>query len=128
MRLLLDTHALAWWLLDNPRLPERTRNLIAEADNEVLVSAVSAFEVATKFRIGKWNDIGPLAMAFEEIVSAQDFALLHVSANHASRAGLMRGAHRDPFDRLLAAQTEIEGLQLVTDDARFRDLGTATIW
>jgi len=128
MRLLLDTHALAWWLLDDPRLPTHTRELIANPENEIVVSAVSAFEAATKFRIGRWNDIGPLAMAFEEIVAKQDFSILPISAHHASRAGLLPGSHRDPFDRLLAAQTEIEGSYLVTNDPRFADLGVRVIW
>lgn len=128
MRLLLDTHALAWWLLDDQRLPTRTREIIADPENEIVVSAVSAFETATKFRIGKWNEIGPLALAFEEIVVAQDFAILPISARHASRAGLLPGDHRDPFDRLLAAQAEIEGLCLLTNDPRLGNFGTSVLW
>jgi PIN domain nuclease of toxin-antitoxin system len=128
MRLLLDTHTLAWWLLDDLRLPSRTRALIADRENEIFASAVSAFEVATKFRIGKWNDIGPLAIAFEEIVATQNFVVLPIAASHACRAGLLRSSHRDPFDRLLAAQTEIEGLHLVTNDPKFENFGTRIAW
>ncbi|WP_375567702.1 type II toxin-antitoxin system VapC family toxin [Oceaniradius stylonematis] len=128
MRLLLDTHTLAWWFLDDPKLSRRARDLIADTDNEVFVSAVSAFEAATKFRIGKWNDIGPLAVAFEPTMLSLNYPVLSISAAHAGRAGLMAGDHRDPFDRLLAAQAEIDGLALVTNDRQFTLLGSRTIW
>lgn len=128
MRLLLDTHTLAWWLLDDPRLSVKARNLLKDPDNELFASAVSAFEAATKFRLGKWPEAGPMATAFEEVMRAQGLPVVSITARHAARAGLMAGEHRDPFDRLLAAQADIEDMVLVTNDARFTDFGTDTVW
>ena len=128
MRLLLDTHALAWWLLDDRRLPSRVHDLIADPDNEIWASAVSAFEAGTKYRIGKWRDIEELALNFEQAVRAENFGLLAISAAHASCGGLLGGSHRDPFDRLLAAQSLIESLPLVTNDPAFQAFAVETVW
>lgn len=128
MKLLLDTHALAWWLLDDGRLSIRARDLIGDPENQIFASAVSAFETATKHRLGKWPEIGPLTAAFEEVVTAQHFAIIPISAAHAGRAGNLPGTHRDPFDRLLAAQAQIEGLALLTNDRRLGDFHVETVW
>jgi PIN domain nuclease of toxin-antitoxin system len=128
MRLLLDTHTLAWWLLNDERLSARARDLIGDPENRIFASAISAFETATKHRLGKWPEIGPLTAAFEEIVTSQDFTIIPVSATHAGRAGALQGAHRDPFDRILAAQAQIEGLGLLTNDRRLGSFGIDTIW
>ena len=128
MNLLLDTHTLAWWLLDDPKLSSRVAELIKSAGADVCVSAVSAYEATLKHRLGKWPEIGPLAGAFEQIVAAEGFTLLPVTGRHAARAGFFSAAHRDPFDRILAAQAEIEELTLATNDRRFVDFGTRTVW
>ncbi|MBI2719865.1 MAG: type II toxin-antitoxin system VapC family toxin [Rhizobiales bacterium] len=128
MRILCDTHTLAWWLLDDRRLSQTMRALIIEPGNQVLVSAVSAFEMATKFRIGKWPDIGNLVGRFEEAVASENFEILPLSPSHAIRGGLLDGAHCDPFDRLLAGQSLVEGIPLVTSDAAFKAWGVETVW
>jgi PIN domain nuclease of toxin-antitoxin system len=128
VRLLLDTHALAWWLLDDPRLPEKVRLLVEDRDNTIFASAISAYEAAYKHRIGKWPEIGPLVAAFEEIVASQGFELLSISGKHAARAGLYAADHSDPFDRMLASQAEVEDLFLATNDRRFADFGTRVAW
>ena len=128
MRLLLDTHALAWWLLDNSRLPDRVRRLVEDTDNTIFASAISAYEAAYKHRVGKWPEVGPLAAAFEEIVTSQGLELLPISGKHAARAGLYAIDHSDPFDRMLAAQAEVEDLSLATNDRRFADFGTRVVW
>jgi PIN domain nuclease of toxin-antitoxin system len=128
VNLLLDTHALAWWLLDDPRLSKRVAALISDTATNVHVSAVSAYEAALKHRLGKWPEAAPLAGAFEQIVAAEGFNLLPVTGRHAARAGFFNAAHRDPFDRILAAQAEIEELTLATNDGRFADFGTRTVW
>ena len=128
MNLLLDTHALAWWLLDDARLSTRVASLLADARTNVFVSAVSAYETALKHRLGKWPEIGPLAGAFEQIVAAEGFKLLPVTGRHAARAGFFSAQHRDPFDRILAAQAEIEDLTLASNDGRFAEFGTRTVW
>lgn len=128
MRLLLDTHALAWWYLDDPRLPERVRLLVGDPDNTVFASAISAYEAGYKHRIGKWPDVGPLLAAFDEFVVSQRLALLPITGKHAARAASYEVDHGDPFDRVLAAQAELEDLTLATSDGGFRKFGIRTVW
>jgi PIN domain nuclease of toxin-antitoxin system len=128
MRLLLDTHALAWWLLDDSRLPARVKLLVEDTDNTIFASAISAYEAAYKHRIGKWPEVRPLVAAFEEIVASQGLELLPISGKHAARAGLYAIDHGDPFDRMLAAQAEIDDLFLATNDGRFSDFNTRVVW
>lgn len=128
MRLLLDTHALLWWFTDDPRLSAVARNLIADEKNEILVSAASAWEIATKVRLGKLMDVPGVEDRFAELVAADGFAHLSVNYRHALRAGTYALAHRDPFDRMLAAQAELEGVPLVTRDAVFADFPVRIAW
>ncbi len=128
MRLLLDTHALAWWLRDDPRLSARARQSIADPVNTVMVSAVSAFEAATKHRLGKWPDVELLVTDFERIVIAENFSLLPISTQHAIAAGGFVAIHKDPFDRLLAAQCKLDGLSLVSADTAFRQFELDILW
>jgi PIN domain nuclease of toxin-antitoxin system len=128
MRILLDTHALVWSLVDDAKLPPRVAGLLRDPLNRVFASAVSAYEAAYKHRLGKWNEAGFLVRRFEEVVGWQRFELMSISTRHAARAGLFAAEHRDPFDRLLAAQAEIEELTLATNDGRFTDFGTRTVW
>jgi PIN domain nuclease of toxin-antitoxin system len=128
MRILLDTHALLWWLLDDPRLTERARAMIAAAGNEVLVSSASGFEIATKHRLGKlWTGrIEPIGL--ERIIAEEGVQVLPISLAHALHAGLLAVPHRDPFDRLLMAQSRLEGLPLVTVDPVFAENGIEVVW
>ncbi|HEY5819001.1 MAG TPA: type II toxin-antitoxin system VapC family toxin [Mesorhizobium sp.] len=128
MRLLLDTHALAWWYLDDPHLPHRVRVLVEDPDNVVFASAISAYEAGYKHRLGKWPDVGPLLAAFDEIVEAQRLSLLPITGKHASLAASYNVDHGDPFDRILAAQAEIEDLVLATSDRWFGKFGTNVVW
>lgn len=115
-------------LLHDPHLSPRALVLIADANNEVLVSAVSAFEAATEYRIGKWSGIRDLANGFDAAVEAEGFEVLDISSRHASLAGLMDGFHRDPFDRIIAAQAKLAGLLLITGDKAFRQFDIQTAW
>ena len=128
MRLLLDTHALLWWFTDDPRLSAKARSLIGDANNVILVSAASAWEIATKHRLGKLEEAAEAVMRFEELVVADGFSHLPVSYRHGLRAGAYHATHRDPFDRMLAAQSEIESLPLVTLDIAFKQFEITTIW
>jgi PIN domain nuclease of toxin-antitoxin system len=128
LRLLLDTHSLAWWLLDDRRLSPKAHGVNSDPDNEIWASAVSAFEAATIYRLAKWADIHTLALSFDAAVRAEGFESLPITVQHASRGGLLVGAYRDPFDRLLAAQSLVEAMPIVTNDPMFETFGVPTLW
>ena len=128
MRLLLDTHALIWWLAGDEKLGRRAREAISDEANLVVVSAASAMEVATKFRIGKLPDAALLAQDFEAIIASQGFTELGISVRHARLAGEMGIDHKDPFDRLLIAQALSEDLMLASNETRFDDFAVTRVW
>ena len=128
MRLLLDTHAWLWWLMDAPQLPSQARQAMQERHNEVFVSAVTAMELATKHRLGKLPQAALAVQDFHELVLADQFRHLPITHAHALRAGSHPAEHRDPFDRLLAAQSEMEGLTLVSRDPAFTQFGIPVLW
>ena len=106
LRVLLDTHTLIWWILDDPALTQTAREaIIADTENTVLVSAASAWELAIKFRAGKLPEAGDLVSNFPIEIEQEGFQLLPISAEHGIRAGLLPGPHKDPFDRMLIAQS-----------------------
>ena len=127
--LLLDTVTFIFWHADSPRLSPVARQLMLEAPQRpVYVSAASAFEIATKVRLGKLTVPAAMLNDFAYVVEADGFRLLDVDAASAIRAGQLAGAHRDPFDRLIAAQAlSIEAL-VVTNDGAFRALGVGVVW
>jgi len=127
MRLLLDTHVLAWWVFDDARLPPGTREMVGISD-EVFVSAVSAYEISRKYHLGKWPEARPLIDSFEGIAAAESFSILGLKALHAINAGKLPNEHRDPFDRLIAAQAITEGMELVSADKALRSLGIELVW
>lgn len=127
MRLLLDTHALLWWLAGDKHLSPAARRAIGDADNTVLVSAASAWEIATKHRLGKL-DASSLVGQLGAILASQRFEALEVTIDHAERAGMLPGEHRDPFDRMLAAQAQAEKLVVVSNDEVFERYGVAREW
>lgn len=128
MRLLLNTHALIWWLAGDDALSNNAREAIADESNVVSVSAASAMEVATKFRIGKLSQAALLAQNFEAIIADQGFAELAISVHHARLAGEMNISHKDPFDRLLIAQAQAEDMVLVSNEALFDDFAVKRLW
>ena len=127
MRLLLDTHAVLWWLVGDERLPLRARAAISDSTNEIYVSAASAWEIATKVRIGKLPEAVKLAHDLAGNVAIQGFRELAVTVEHGQRAGLLPGAHKDPFDRMLIAQAQPEALTIVTTDREFAHYGVALL-
>jgi PIN domain nuclease of toxin-antitoxin system len=128
LRLLLDTHALIWWTIDLARLSPPARAAIADPDNDVFVSAVSALEITTKHRLGKLPSAARLAHGFEAEVAAEGFAGLAISVRHGELAGGMRIQHKDPFDRLLIAQALVEGMTLISNEVPFDAAGVSRIW
>lgn len=128
MRILLDSHALVWFILGNERMPVRIRSLIEDDGNETSVSAVSIWEIANKVRLGKWPEATDVVAMVNRLVIERSFQPLPVSLQHAEIAGRLIGPHRDPFDRLLAAQSQVEAIPLITADPAFAGFGTRTMW
>lgn len=128
MTYLLDTHALLWWWTDDPQLSLVARACIQNEANTILVSAASAWEIATKHRLGKLSLAGEAVARFNELVELDAFQHLPVTYLHALRAGAQVAEHRDPFDRMLAAQSELEGVPLISCDTAFTAFRVQTVW
>ena len=128
MRALLDTHALLWWLSDDPLLSRRARAIIAETGNVLIVSASSAWEISTKVRLGKLPTAVDLVSDFSDRVEREGFQLLSISPEHAIRAGLLPGPHKDPFDRLLIGQAQAENVPIVSSETLFEFYGVRRLW
>jgi PIN domain nuclease of toxin-antitoxin system len=128
MKLLLDTHTLIWWWADDKRLSLKAKKAIADETNAVLVSSASAWEIATKYRLGKLPEADQLLIRFAELIEADGFSHLPIDYFHAIRSGRIQNDHRDPFDRILAAQAELENAVLVTIDEAFKAFGIKTLW
>jgi PIN domain nuclease of toxin-antitoxin system len=124
---LLDTHALLWWLEDDRRLSAGARKAIEEPAIQVLVSAGSLWEIAIKHQLGKLKAPN-LVNDFERELDQEGFVELPISAKHAIRAAFLPAKHKDPFDRVLIAQAEIEGVPIVTRDSIFDNYGVSRIW
>ena len=128
MRLLLDTHAFLWWVTNSAQLSRTARESIADPRHDILVSAASAWEIATKQRLGKLPGVPLASDRFHELVVLDGFSHLAVDHRHAVLAGTFDADHRDPFDRMLAAQCALERCTLVTLDPAFALFGTPTLW
>jgi len=128
VRALLDTHALLWWFSDDPALTRPVRKIIGDMKNTVVVSAASAWEIATKVLLGKLPTGAGLAADFSGYIEREHFQLLAISVEHALRAGLLPGSHRDPFDRMLIAQAQAENLPILSKEVIFDAFGLRRIW
>lgn len=125
---LLDTHALLWWLFDDPKLSAPARRTIANPDYRLWVSAASAWEIATKARLGKLPEAGDVPVRLAYYLRKARFAELAVTISHGLQAGALPGPHRDPFDRMLMAQSLATGYPIITVDPVFSDYGVPVIW
>ena len=119
MSYLLDTHILLWWISNDPRLDAACRAIINDPQNRILVSSASAWEIATKYRIGKLPEAKELVETYAQTLQRAKFLELAITTAHALRAGSLPIAHRDPFDRMIMAQAELENLTLLTTDKAF---------
>lgn len=128
MRLLLDTHAFLWWVADDDALTPAARAAISEPGNECLLSAASAWEIAIKVSIGKLTLKADVRRFLPEQMAANGFESLPVSVAHAARVADLPFHHRDPFDRLLAAQALEERVAVVSADTVFQKYGVKRIW
>lgn len=118
-RLVLDTHTLLWWLADHPKLSEPAREAIADREHTVLVSAASLWEIATKHRLGKLGEADAFLADPIGIIASEGFEPLAITLPHALLSGSLDTPHRDPFDRMLMAQTLIDDLVLVSNEEPF---------
>ena len=128
MQVLLDTHALLWWLSDDPALPKSARRIIGETKNVIFVSAASAWEIATKVRLGKLPTAADLVADFTGYLQRERFQILAISGDHAIRAGSLPGSHKDPFDRMLIVQSQAENIPIVSNEELFDSYGVRRLW
>ena len=128
MRLLPDTHTFIWWFEGSRRLSPQAQRAIADEENDVLISAVSAWEIATKYRLGKLPSAEALAHDVPKAIASQGFAELSITVADAVRAGALPGTHRDPFDRMLIAQALARDLVLVSNERLFDEYGVRRLW
>ena len=128
MSLLLDTHVLLWFVLDEPRLSKTARTRIIESDDAVFISPASLWEVAIKIGLGKYSIPGPFEEFWTHQMSLNSFSLLPISLAHTARVIDLHPVHRDPFDRLLVAQALEESIPIVSGDAILDEYGVVRIW
>lgn len=128
MRFLLDTHTLIWAVYDQEFLSSNVRQVLETPSNEAIVSAASGWEIATKYRLGKLSSARILAEDFMNVVTKSGYSLLAISPEHALRAGRLPGDHKDPFDRMLAAQAIHEDLTLLSNDSALDQFAIRREW
>jgi PIN domain nuclease of toxin-antitoxin system len=128
VNLLLDTSTLIWWATANVDLSNTARTAIAKETNTVFVSAASAWEIATKVRIGKLQSGHDLSDNIDHYCRSWGFLTLPITMVHARQAGSIPGVHKDPFDRMLAAQAMFDDLVIVTNDKQIENLGAKVLW
>jgi len=128
MKLLLDTHTIIWVMNDDRRLSKAAHGAIALPSNPVFASAASIWEAATKFRLGKFPGAALLVDNPRRIFASLEIETISISLEHARLAGSLMHSHKDPFDRMLAAQALLENLTLVSADAIFDELAVTRLW
>lgn len=128
MSLLLDTQALLWFLLDDPRLSDKVRESIVATDISIFVSPASIWEIAIKISLGKYALPTPFVEFWNTQLKTNDFLLLPISVSHAARVVDLPFHHRDPFDRLIIAQSLEERIPVVSSDENFDYYGVERIW
>ena len=128
MQALLDTHALLWWLDGDKRLSKPARDFIGEEANAIFVSAASAWEIATKVRIGKLPGAVEVASDLARCLTSQGFTELPISLADGARAGSLPGPLRDPFDRMLIAQAQALDVALISNETVFDGYGIRRLW
>jgi len=128
VRVLLDTHALYWYIEGDSRLSTAACTLIRDASNEVLISPASYWEIAIKISLGKWQLNRPYADFIDIGLKQYGFLILPILPGHTARLVEMPFHHKDPFDRLLAAQALAEGIPIASVDSAFDDYGVTRLW
>jgi len=127
-RFLTDTHTLIWWWDEDDRLSAAARDVLADRAHDVFASCVCAWEIANKVRIGKLPEMAPFVRDYDTLVNEDGFMHLDLRHDHALNAGLLEGEHRDPFDRLIAAQALEGDYTVITRDPEFASFGCKVLW
>lgn len=117
---LIDTHILLWWIFNEVKLDRVSREIIQTPTNEIYVSSASAWEISTKYRIGKLPEAEEIIHNYAEILQKARFSQLSITTTHALRAGALNIDHRDPFDRMIMAQGQLENMTIITHDPAFK--------
>jgi PIN domain nuclease of toxin-antitoxin system len=128
MRALLDTHVFLWWITDAPQLPPQVRDVIADGRNDLFFSAASCWEIAIKAQLGKLTLPARPDVFIAEQMASNAVQGLPVEASHALHVFHLPSHHRDPFDRMLIAQSQLENLPIITSDPLFSKYKVKTIW
>ncbi len=128
MRYLADTHAVVWWVEDSPRLSKRARDLFTAGDNKILWSIASSWELAIKTGLGRLTLQAPLAEFLHGELPRQGIELLPIDNRHAVRVAELPNHHGDPFDRMLVAQAQVEGVPILSTDPKLRAYDVEVIW
>jgi PIN domain nuclease of toxin-antitoxin system len=128
LKLLLDTHTLLWWAAGDETLSTKARDAILDENNTIFVSAASAWEIATKHRLGKLPQAALIVADIEAAIAEEGFIALPINVPHGQAAGALPPIHRDPFDRMLAAQALAESMALVSNDRIFDAYGAVRVW
>jgi len=128
MNVLLDTHAFLWWIDDNPKLSPRAREIISDAGNVLFLSAASGWEIAIKARLGKLTLPDDLERFIADQLVANAFSSLPIQLSHALHVYTLPAHHRDPFDRILVAQSQLEDMPILTTDSQIAQYPVQVIW
>ena len=128
MRVLLDTHAFLWWISDSPRLSALAREVMSDSNNVLYFSVASGWEIAIKAQLGRLQLPNDLGSFIPEQLAANNMTVLPVQLHHALHVSTLSRYHRDPFDRILIAQSQVESLPLVTVDAKISRYAVDIIW
>jgi len=128
MRALLDTHTFLWWITDDPRLSLQARKIIIDGENELLLSSASGWEIAIKAKLGRLQLPGNLTRFVSEQLALNAIETLPIQMSHALHVQTLPDHHRDPFDRLLVAQAQLENLPILTADPQISKYRVKTLW
>jgi PIN domain nuclease of toxin-antitoxin system len=128
LRALLDSHAFIWWVLDTPALSDRCREILSDGANEIALSVASLYEIAYKAEKGRLTLPESPAAYLRDRLVANDFGALPIEASHALLAAALPPIHRDPFDRIIVAQAQVEAIPILTADPAIGRYDVETIW
>jgi PIN domain nuclease of toxin-antitoxin system len=128
MRAILDTHAILWWVTNNPQLSQTVRDIIADPDNTLYLSVASSWEIIIKFNTGKLPLPEPPTQFIQSCLSVNRFESLAIDLPHVFQINTLPDHHKDPFDRILIAQAQVENIPILTVDKMIIEYPVQTIW